>query len=176
MGAACSVDNSWIYVRVDTFNIALQVLSSTVKLIRPFSLSRLEPILQNLLLRNALKFARVRPLYPHHVIRVDWVGRAGIIPTSDHLVRGVIRSPHSNPYDIIRFPLEIGSASCALSSCTMWGISLNIKLNVYFPWNCEVIFLEEFALHVMYSGHGSSCQRNNVTPPTRPDTKTSRQN
>jgi hypothetical protein len=49
---------------------------------------------------------------------------------------------------------------------------LNIKLNVYFPWNCEVIFLEEFALHVMYSGHGSSCQRNNGTPPTRPDTQT----
>ena len=172
MGAACSVDNSWIYIRVKTFNIALRVLSTTVKIIRPFSLSGLEPIHHHLLLGNALKLARVRPLYPHHIIRVDWVGRAGIIPTSDHLVRGVIRFSHSNPDDIIRFPLEIGSASCALSSRTLRGISLNIKLNVYFPWNCEVIFLEEFALHVMYSGHGSSCQRNNGTPPTRPDTQT----
>jgi len=88
-----------------------------------------------------------------YIIRVDWVGRARIIPTSDHLVRGVIRFPHSNPADIIRFPLEIGSASCTLSSCNLRRISLNIKLNVYSPWNCQVIFLEEFALHVMYSGH-----------------------
>ena len=98
------------------------------------------------------------PKYPGtiffpYIIKVDWVGRARIIPTSDHLVRGVIRFPHSNPADIIRFPLEIGSASCTLSSCNLRRISLNIKLNVYSPWNCQVIFLEEFALHVMYSGH-----------------------
>jgi hypothetical protein len=158
-----------MYIRVKTFNIAFQVLSFTMKIIRPFSLPGLEPILQKLLLGNALNFPRVYPLYPHHIIRVDWVGRAGIIPTSDHLVRGVIRFPHSNPDYIISFPLEIGSAGCALSSRNLRRISLNIRFNVYFPWNCEVVFFEEFALHVMYSGHGSYCQQNNGTPPTRTD-------
>jgi hypothetical protein len=67
----------------------------------------------------------------------------------------VIRFPHPNPDYFAVFLLVIGSARRALSSRNLRRIGLAIiGIDIYLPWNDEVVFDEEFALRVMYGGHG----------------------
>ena len=127
-----------------------------MEIIRSCSLSGLEATLHQLVPENAHDFSRAQPLYPRLIVDIDPVFRAGIIPNSNHFVRGMIRFPHSDVYDCISLPPVVGSACRAYPlNIPRWIRKAIGSVDVYPPWNDEVILVEEFALHEMYRGHGS---------------------